>query len=180
MVLASTGTVYEPFTGDMHEDAALRPNGYYGASKLAAEVLSEGYSGQFSVANLRVFFLYGPGQENMLIARLIENVKAGNKLTLPKDGQGLVFVPTFVEDTARVFAQATQEAWQGAYNVASPHIVNFRELLEAIGKATDNELDIEITDGDTPTAIVPSFEKLRTKTDVDAFLDVPTGIARSV
>lgn len=180
MVLASTGTVYEPFTSDMFEDAALRPTGYYGASKLAAELLSEGYSGQFNVANLRVFFLYGPGQENMLIARLIENVKAGNKLTLPKDGNGLVFVPTFVEDTARIFVQATEEAWQGAYNVASPHTVNFRELLEAIGSATGKKLDIEITDGAIPTAIIPSLDKLRTKTNVDSFLDVPTGITLSV
>ncbi|MBL4886612.1 MAG: NAD(P)-dependent oxidoreductase, partial [Planctomycetaceae bacterium] len=65
-VAASTGTVYEPFTGAMTENSSVSPTGYYGASKLAAEALALAYQGVFDVCQLRVFFLYGPRQEGMM------------------------------------------------------------------------------------------------------------------
>ena len=177
MVLASTGTVYEPFNGKLTEDEALRPSGFYGASKLAAELISETYSKLFSVCNLRLFFLYGPGQEGMLIARLIENVKTGKKVTLPKDAQGLVFTPTHVKDVARVFSQAVTQNWQGAYNVASPHVLSLGKLLNIIADKCGMELNLEITDAEAPNPMIPDLQKLRTRIDVDAFATPEEGIA---
>lgn len=180
MILASTGTVYEPFLGSMREDEEVRPTGYYGASKLSAELISEAYSSHFSVCNLRVFFLYGPGQENMLIARLIDSVKSGKRVTLPKDREGLVFVPTFVEDTASVFKTAVEQGWQGVYNVASPHETSLGGLLRTISDATGKPLNLEVTDGDTPSPIVPNLEKIAAKFDLSTFHDPQAGIAKSI
>src|SRR5690242_12675984 len=41
--LISSGTVYEPYTGRISEEAAVAPTRYLGASKLAAEILSRPY-----------------------------------------------------------------------------------------------------------------------------------------
>lgn len=180
MVLASTGTVYEPFSTAMREDDALRPTGYYGASKLAAELISGAYSGKFSVANLRVFFLYGPGQRNMLIARLIDNVKAGQKVTLPADGEGLVFVPTYVGDTASVFVRAVEDGWSGPINVASPHAISLGHLLRTISAQTGMVLNVERTEAASPGPIVPDLTRLAERIDLSAFLSPDDGIRRTL
>ena len=176
MILASTGSIYEPFTSMMRDSDAVRPTGYYGASKLAAEVISEAYSKYFSVGNLRVFFLYGAGQKNMMIARIIANVGQGNKVTLPADGEGLVFVPTHVSDTARAVVRAVEEGWRGPINVASPHQISLGALVKLIAKESGKVLNLEITNQPSPTPIVPSLDLLATKLDIQKFMTPQIGI----
>lgn len=179
-VFASTGTVYEPFTGLMREDDAINPTGYYGASKLATETLTLAYQKELAVAQLRVFFLYGPGQEQMMMARLINSVRKGETLTLPRTGDGLVFVPTYVTDTARVFKQAAEEAWRGAWNVASPRAVSMAGVFDAIGRASGLAPKIERIDAALPQAIVPNLDKIRGMVDIDAFQTLDQGLAAIV
>lgn len=179
-VFASTGTVYEPFTGSMREDAAVSPTGFYGASKLAAEALTLAYAKDIAVSQLRVFFLYGPGQQNMLISRLIGSVAAGTAVTLPEQGDGLVFVPTFVEDTARVFAQACLEGWRGVWNVASPHAVSMRTLVNEIGVALKRAPVVTQVAQAAPLPIVPDLTKLSGAVNVSAFLGIRQGLARTI
>jgi UDP-glucose 4-epimerase len=179
-VFASTGTVYEPFAGPLREDAAVSPTGLYGASKLAAETLTLAYQSKLAVAQLRVFFLYGPGQTNMMISRLIENVRNGSPLTLPRHGEGLAFVPTYVEDSARVFAQACAESWRGVWNVASPHAVSFSELAHVIGEAVGRPPVFQRTNAEPPPRMVPDLAKLAGKIDLAGFLNIRQGIGKSV
>lgn len=179
-VFASTGSIYEPFAGSMSEDAAVNPTGLYGASKLAAETLTLAYQPKLAVAHLRVFFLYGRGQTNMMISRLIDNVRNGATLTLPREGDGIEFVPTYVEDTAAVFARASIEEWRGIWNVASPHAVSFRALAEQIGQQVGRPTVFQRGDGAPGVRMVPDLSKLRARINVDSFLDVKQGIARTL
>jgi UDP-glucose 4-epimerase len=178
-VFASTGTVYEPFALPMREDVAVNPTGYYGASKLACETLTLAYQGQIAVAQLRVFFLYGPSQTGMMISRVIDNVRAGTTLTLPATGDGLVFVPTYVGDAARVFKQACEESWRGVWNVASPQPVSFKALADEIGKAVDRAPVFARSTGSAPLSIVPDMSKLATKVDLATFTNLPRGLAKT-
>jgi UDP-glucose 4-epimerase len=179
-VFASSGTVYEPFAGSLREDAAVGPTGLYGASKLAAEALTLAYQSKLAVAQLRLFFLYGPGQTNMMISRLIDNVRNGVSLTLPRDGDGLEFVPTYVADTARVFAQACTESWRGVWNVASPHAVSFSMLAHVIGEAVGRPPLFQRSEAVSPPRIVPDLAKLAGRVDLDDFLTVQHGIGKTV
>jgi nucleoside-diphosphate-sugar epimerase len=179
-VLASTGSVYEPYASRMDEEAAVRPAGYYPASKLAMETLSNAYASRFAVSNLRVFFLYGPGESSMLVARLIGSVEGGTEITLPPDGDGLVFTPTFVDDCARVFAKACDEAWQGVWNVASPQAVSLGALVRQIGKRVGREPNIRTVAGAAASRIVPDLGKLAQKIELGAFLDLETGLAKTI
>src|SRR6266566_5813013 len=51
--LASSGAVYEPFAGSLHEDAAVAPIGFLGASKLASEIVARPFSHLFNLNVLR-------------------------------------------------------------------------------------------------------------------------------
>jgi len=135
---ASTGTVYEPFTNGMAETDTVSPTGYYGASKYAAEVLSNAYK------------------------RLIENISAGNEVGLPEKGEGLIFVPSYVDDVARCFAKSVEDKWEGAVNVASPEAVSFQTVLETISQVTGKPLNLKRKGEGPKHPIVPDITKLKT------------------
>jgi UDP-glucose 4-epimerase len=180
-VFASTGTVYEPFTGPMHEAAMVAPTGYYGASKLACETLTAPYqSADLAVAQMRIFFVYGPGQAGSMITRIMDSVRGGQPVTLPKTGDGLVFAPTYVADTARVLVQACVEGWRGPWNLASPHAISMADFVTAIGAAAGRTPIVTRTDQAPPTPIVPDLTKLQTKVDVAAFVTPAEGAKRTL
>ena len=177
---ASTGTVYEPFTNGMAETDTVSPTGYYGASKYAAEVLSNAYKNRMGICNIRPFFVYGPHQKNMLMARLIENISAGNEVGLPEKGEGLIFVPSYVDDVARCFAKSVEDKWEGAVNVASPEAVSFQTVLETISQVTGKPLNLKRKGEGPKHPIVPDITKLKTLMDVKKFIDFKTGIQNTV
>lgn len=159
-VTASTGSVYEPFTGSMLENSLPVPTGFYGSSKLAAENLSGAYTGRMSICNLRVFFLFGPGQENSFVARLINTVANSEPVGLPAEGGGLVFVPTLAKNTAHVFKTAFEDNWTGTYNVATPEALSVEALALAIGKAMNKKVTFSRNDQASPAPIIPPLDKL--------------------
>lgn len=171
-VTASTGSVYEPFTGSMHEDSLPSPTGFYGSSKLAAENLSGAYRGRMSICNLRVFFLFGPGQENSFVARLINSVHTSEPVSLPAQGEGLVFVPTLAKNTAHVFKVAVEENWEGIYNVSSPHSISVKSLAYEISRAMHKDVKFERTKQNPPKPIVPPLENLGRIYDLSQFFKI--------
>ena len=159
-ITASTGSVYEPFTGTMLEDSLPKPTGFYGASKLAAENLSHAFSSRMKICNLRIFFLFGPAQKKSFITRLFDTVKTGDTVTLPAEGDGLIFVPTLAKNTANVFNTALQEGWTGTYNVASPHAISVKDMALAVGKASGKTVSFDRNSQGNPSPIVPPVQAL--------------------
>ena len=111
-----------------------------------------------------------------MIANIINAVEAGKTVTLPKDSDGLRFVPTYVEDTARVFTQALEEEWRGVYNVAAPHVVTFRQLIDEIGRATGKMPLVECIDVSPPKPIIPNLEKISQLVDINSFIPLHKGL----
>jgi UDP-glucose 4-epimerase len=179
-VFASSGTVYEPFVEPLREDAAVNPHGYYGASKLAAENLTLAYQTQMAVSQLRLFFLYGPSQSGMMISRLINTIRSGGAVTLPREGDGIRLSPTFVEDAASIFRQACNESWRGVWNVASPETTSFHGLAKLIGKIAGISPLITRSEASSPAPIVPDLEKLATKVDLSTFHTLEDGLKRTM
>ena len=89
-VLASTGTVYEPYGGRLAEDAPVAPVSFYSATKLAAEALLQGWRSRLGCCALRLFFPYGPGQTGRLVPQLVERIRAKTAVTLDGSGDGMV------------------------------------------------------------------------------------------
>ena len=177
--LISSGTVYEPYLGELREDAALRPTSLLGATKLAAEVLAAPYAELFPLAALRLFFPYGPGQNDRLIPQLIHRVRAGRPIQLSRDGEGLRLVPTFVDDIVDVITCALVEAWSGTFNVATPAAVTMSKLSELIGELVGTRPLFEITARDFPK-VVPCLDRLRERFDCNRFTALHEGIRQTI
>lgn len=137
-LLASSGSVYAPSTGDIFEDSplALGPGQtMYAQSKIAAEMLVNTYSPFFSTVCLRFFMPYGPGlSPSMLMARLVRNIVQGIPVVL-RGGEGLVFNPVHVEDATRcIVAALSLEGEAYAVNIAGPQAVTLRQVAQTIAQ----------------------------------------------
>ena len=133
-VYASTGSVYAASDEPLREESPLGASGFYAASKRAAELLLEPYEALMSVAALRFFFIYGPGQKSdMLIPRLIGNVREGRPVTLQGES-GLILNPIHARDAARAVAAALDLPRGGVINVAGPESLSIRELCDLAGR----------------------------------------------
>lgn len=177
--LISTGTVYEPFGGEINEDAAVSPTSYLGASKLAAEVLARPYADRLDLSILRLFFPYGPGQSGRLVPQLIERICNGLPVQLASDGEGMRCVPTFIDDIVEVISTAVSERWRNTFNVASPTVVSLRGLANAIATALGQEPIFELTD-QPPAVIVPRLHRLEQRFEFTRFTPLDIGIRRTV
>lgn len=145
-VYASSGSVYAPSPEPLSEEAPTPANGFYAASKLAAELLLRPYSAVMNVALLRFFFIYGAGQKHhMLLPRLVDSVREGR--TVPLRGQdGLRINPIHADDAARAAAAALQLEGAHTVNVAGPEELSLRRVCEiasaALGKPPQFEVHV--------------------------------------
>jgi nucleoside-diphosphate-sugar epimerase len=177
--LASSGAVYEPFTGSLREDAALAPRGFLGASKLASETIAQPFAGLFKLNILRLFFPYGPGQRDRLIPDLIRRIRCGEAVQVTPNGEGMRLVPTFVGDIADVFLASVESSWTGIVNVATPEVLSIRSIAELIGRRLGIEPKLEIVDR-TPIDIMPDLDRLAGRFDLRRFTQFEEGLRKTI
>jgi nucleoside-diphosphate-sugar epimerase len=177
--LVSSGTVYEPFTGSLQEDAAVAPRSFLGASKFASEIISRPFSGLFKLNILRLFFPYGPGQRGRLIPDLIRRIRCGEAVQVTRNGQGMRLVPTFVDDIADVFLASIESSWTGTLNVATPEALSIREIAELIGRQLGIEPKLEIVER-AVVDIVPDLDRLACRFDLRRFTRFEEGLRKTI
>jgi UDP-glucose 4-epimerase len=179
-VLASTGTVYEPYGGRLAEDAPVAPVSFYSATKLAAEALLQGWRSRLGCCALRLFFPYGPGQTGRLVPQLVERIRAKTAVTLDGGGDGLVLAPTFVDDIAAVFEAALEGEWNGIFNVAAPYPVSLRQLAEEIGRIIGVEPRFIPSGTAHAPRIVPELGRLSECYDLGRFRPLAVGLTQAL
>jgi UDP-glucose 4-epimerase len=134
-VFASSANVYGPSPLPLNEEAAIDPTTFYATSKRIAEMILESYGAELPTTILRLFTLYGPGQEDSLVADLIDRVKNGRPVTL-SGGCGPKFSPLYVTDACeaikRVIERPPESAGARHYNVGGTEEVSIRDFAEAI------------------------------------------------
>ncbi len=177
--LVSSGTVYEPFAGALHEKAALAPTENLGATKLAAEVIARPFSALFPVSILRLFAPYGPGQTDRLVPDLIRRVRQGEAVALPFEGGGRRFSPTYVDDVCAAMLAAIEESWNGVFNLAAPEALSIEEAALAIGKVLGKKPVFERKDLDSPV-VVPDLARFGARYDLARFRSFADGITATI
>ena len=158
-ILISTGSVYENHPGEWLETENLRPTSANGITKHVAEQITSLYRDRLKICILRIFFPYGPNQKNQLVPRLIEAINHKNPIELCDDN-GLIFSPTFVADIARLITKASQEKWEGTFNISNPHQISLRKFCNLIGKNL-NAVPQFVIKNSGPTRMVPNTRKLQ-------------------
>ena len=160
-IFASTGTVYGPDEKVHKESDQCHPETMYGASKLAAEVLLKPYAVFMDVLILRLFGVYGPGQENTLLPNIIDRFRSGSEIVLA-GGIGVLFNPIYIHDCAEILKSLLTSSAPGGHvilNVGGLEEVNLQQVVSLLGKIADGNANIKITE-DNPVKLVGSTEKM--------------------
>jgi nucleoside-diphosphate-sugar epimerase len=134
-VFTSSGGVYGFRYERFVEGDPVSPLNFYLGSKYSSELLIGNYGAFFRTVVLRPFFVYGPGQQGMLVPNLVERVLADEAVVIEGD-PGLRINPIYVEDAIRVFEPALLLERSGVFNVAGDEVVTMTELVELIGVVT--------------------------------------------
>lgn len=144
-VYASSAAIYgEPISLPIKEDHPLNPKNFYGATKLAGEVLVNSYllSYGLSTISLRYFNVYGPrmrsGPYAGVIYVFINNALQSKPLVIYGDGlQTRDFI--YIEDVAEANLLALESDATGSYNIGSGSHISIKKLAHKILKFMDRE-----------------------------------------
>lgn len=177
-IFASTSSVYSSSSSPCQEDAVLRPDDFYAATKLAAETLLRPYERYFRICTLRLFTPYGPGQRARLIPVLVERVREGRPVTLDGDEGGLRLSVTYIDDAASAFRSAAEEGWHGTYNVAAPEPTCLREIANTIGRHVGIIPKFERTGRPEPPPLIADLNRFALVGDSSKFCSLDEGIGR--
>ncbi|WP_297213215.1 MULTISPECIES: NAD-dependent epimerase/dehydratase family protein [Thermodesulfovibrio] len=140
---ASSGGVYTNPNQPVKEFLEINANeklGFYLNSKLSAEMLLRNYARMFKTfVILRLFFVYGPGQnKSMLIPRLINNVK--NKIEILLNGEeGISINPIYVYDAVEAIEKTLYLNGEYIFNIAGDEIVTIKGICTKIQEITGIE-----------------------------------------
>jgi UDP-glucose 4-epimerase len=196
-VYASTGTVYAPGFEPMAEDRAVRRDHGYALSKVCGEealtALCAG--GSMRLACPRLFGVFGPGQNAMLVPAIAARVREGRPVTIephphdPGDDGGLRMSLTFVDDLVRCLldlatkmladASAGRPAGAPPLNMASDTPVSVRTLAERIGAEFGVEPRFEIADVPRASDYVADVSRLRSLVEA-RFTPIDHALARTL
>lgn len=177
--LVSSGSVYEPYDAPLTETAPLQPTSFNGASKLAAEFLIGAYRSCMPVFIPRLFFPYGPGQTDKLIADLIGRVRRDEPLIVDAQGAGPWISPIYVDDIVDILVASIERRWEGIVNVAGPEAISLHGLGMLIGRILDRSPRFQQVDR-TPLTIMPDLTRLKALYPLDGLVDIETGLRRAI
>lgn len=146
-IYASSGGVYG--NGDLAFSEAYaisfkKEMGFYIGTKLCSEIILDNYSSLLDIQQLRFFFVYGKGQrKDMLIPRLVNNIKEGNTITLTGH-DGIKINPLHASDAAKAIETALNLTGSHTINAGGPQVMNLREICECIGAVTGKKPQFKI------------------------------------
>ncbi|MGH8120706.1 MAG: SDR family NAD(P)-dependent oxidoreductase [Gammaproteobacteria bacterium] len=191
-VLASSAAVYGiparlPLTEEQSPCTPLSP---YGAAKLAAEKILEGYARAFGLecVILRYFNVYGPRQNpdseySGVISRFCAQLASGDTLTIYGDGQQTRdFI--YVGDVAQVNLNAALAPISaiGVYNVSTGNETSINELAALLASQLGAEVKtrhVAAKSGDITQSLGDSI-RLRSAGLISTFTPLRAGLQNTV
>jgi len=145
-IYASTMSIYGDHEKQpLKEDVSLKPKSYYGITKLAAEHYVKAFSDRLNTTSLRLFNVYGPGQN-------MDNLKQGmvsiylayfmkNEPVIVKGSPDRFRDFTYIDDVIEGFWSILDHSasYGKSYNLATGKKTTVASLLNALKKAWGDE-----------------------------------------
>ena len=148
-IFSSTGNVYDPSHKMLVETDKCSSSSFYSASKILSEVLVKEYAAYLECYILRIFGVYGPGQNKMIISNLMDKIIKKEEITLTNN-LGMVYTPLFISDCIEMIEAMLKKSGKNIiYNFAGNESVNLNIITKIMSKALNKETKIKITDGTT-------------------------------
>jgi ADP-L-glycero-D-manno-heptose 6-epimerase len=172
VIYASSAGTYGNSPAPNRVGSGEEPANIYGFSKLAMDRVAKRWYDKHAapIIGLRYFNVYGPGEGHKdktasMILQLYQQIKAGKRPRLFKHGeQRRDFV--YIRDVVDANLAALQAVRSGVCNVGSGQSRCFNDIIECLGKALNQTLDVEYFDNPF------DFYQNHTEADINATVEL--------
>lgn len=158
-VFASSGGVYGAGAAGGHcdEEAVIEAAGdldFYSSTKIINEILASNYQKFFRIIILRFFFVYGKGQnEMMLVPRLRKMIRELQPINV-SGPHGLLINPIHVSDAVKSVKASLDLKTHHKINIAGPEIIGLKEICEVLGRQVGYAPKLVSTEGSEQESLV--------------------------
>jgi nucleoside-diphosphate-sugar epimerase len=185
-VFASTGNVYAPSFQPLDEDAPVEPADFYAWTKLSAEQLLQLYRPWLTVKVVRIFGIYGPGQQQKLVPNLLARIGANQAIQIESidpaaRDEGLRWTPCHVRDAATVLARLLHEPPDHCtLNLAGPETVSVAQLARLAGRLLARSARLDYAPQSRKRDLIADTTRLRSVLGDHAWVPFAEGLAETV
>lgn len=141
-VYASSGGIYGFSSEKFVENDPVSTINFYLSSKYISELLIANYKHLFTTIVLRLFFVYGPGQQAMLVPSLFKKVLNGDEVLI-EGNPGCRLNPIYVDDAVRAFIPTLNYKHSELFNIAGDEVISITDIVHAIGHVTSKKTIIK-------------------------------------
>ncbi len=184
-IYASTGNVYMPSFGATPETAPTGREGGYGMTKIFAEKVLSLFKKYMDVIIIRPFGIYGPGQTNKLVPRLLNSLLQGQEIYIernphdPTDVDGLKISLCYIEDAVKMLYKLITDGGPDYLNLAGDRAVSIRETVTIMANYLEKEYRFKISENYRHFDLIADVSLLK-KTLNPAFTDLKDGLRATV
>ena len=145
LIYPSSASVYAKNSPPHTENIIPKPSNPYGSAKVECENLAHSYNDTVNSIGLRIFAVYGPGEEtkqnlSSVINLFLGDVKNSRKPVIFGDGtQTRDFI--YVDDAISAIINSTELPQQGIINVGSGISTSFNLVIEKIGNIVEKKIN---------------------------------------
>ena len=145
LIYPSSASVYAKNSLPHTENIIPKPSNPYGSAKVECENLAHSYNDTVNSIGLRIFAVYGPGEEtkqnlSSVINLFLGDVKNSRKPVIFGDGtQTRDFI--YVDDAISAIINSTELPQQGIINVGSGIPTSFNQVIEKIGNIVEKKIN---------------------------------------
>jgi UDP-glucuronate 4-epimerase len=157
-VYASSSSVYGRSSDQKLKEtqSSLSPTSFYGATKLANEVLARSYSDRYGIKTrgLRFFTVYGPwGRPDMAYFRIIASLILKRKFTLFGDGsvqRDFTYVDDVVAITEKLGSDLhlRDKGFSDVVNVGGGTPISIVKVIDILSHNMDQRLEVDLASSD--------------------------------
>ena len=136
IIYLSSGGIYTPSEGLLHENSAIMPDeemDQYFRAKRDVEKLILQHKDSIRTNIVRLFTVYGKNAHpSSLFPRMEQQILSGTALKIPQSGEDLLR-PVHATDVSNAISALLNYDSSSLHNLGGPEVVSFRTIAEKIG-----------------------------------------------
>ena len=149
LIYASSSSVYGVYTNAATEQQLMKPNSFYGLTKLIGENIAEFYAREYGLkaAGLRFFTVYGEnGRPDMAYWIFLSQALRGNKINLfqKQATRDMTYIDDAVRGINCIFSNFEFENHE-VFNISSEQVVTMESVIEEYQCILNREIPFSYT-----------------------------------
>ena len=138
-IYASTGSVYVPSFNPLSEASPLRKDSWYLLSKVHAEEVLSLYRNDIDLTIMRIFGIYGPGQNDKLVPKILKSVLEEKEMGIERNAEdasdldGLKISLCYIDEAVKMLNNLIMKGEPPYINIAGNEVVSVRKVATIIG-----------------------------------------------